>query len=125
MTPTSPGPGDAWTIIERERRHDRTMKRIFIAAWAFTFAVIVLAIVVISLPMVQMVRLVAAGGAPWITVLGAAMPLIGMLWTLALLVAALSTVGMFLRQRTASLTEIQLRLATLEQMLASKPDADA
>jgi uncharacterized membrane protein len=38
---------------------------------------------------------------------------------LGLLVAILSTVGIFLRLRTASLSEIQLRLAALEEMIAS------
>jgi len=45
------------------------------------------------------------------------------LWTLCLLIAALSTVGVFLRQRTASLAEIQLRLAALEDMLGARGDA--
>jgi hypothetical protein len=44
------------------------------------------------------------------------------LGVLSLLIAVLSTVGIFLRLRTASLTEIQLRLAALEQVLASRLD---
>lgn len=32
------------------------------------------------------------------------------------------TVGIFLRLRTASLTEIQLRLGALEALIASKPE---
>jgi len=57
------------------------------------------------------------------TVAGMAMPLIGVLWTLSLLVSALTTVGVFLRLRTASLSEIQLRLAALEEMLTAQSDA--
>jgi hypothetical protein len=38
---------------------------------------------------------------------------------LSLLVAALSTVLVFLRLRTASLAEIQMRLAALEELVAS------
>jgi hypothetical protein len=39
------------------------------------------------------------------------------------LVATLSTIGIFLRLRTASLTEIQLRLAALEDVLGAQADA--
>jgi hypothetical protein len=42
-----------------------------------------------------------------------------------LVVATLSTIGIFLRMRTATLSEIQLRLAALESMLAAEPDSAA
>jgi hypothetical protein len=42
------------------------------------------------------------------------------LGVLALLVASLTTVGVFLRFRTAALGEIQLRLTTLESLLTSE-----
>ena len=69
----------------------------------------------------HMMRLAAVGALPWGAVLGSAMPFLGVLWTLSLLVATLATVGVFLRLRTASLSEIQLRLAALEEMLSSQP----
>ena len=46
-----------------------------------------------------------------------ALPLITVLGVLSFLVAVLSTVGVFLRFRTASLAEIQTRLAAMEEML--------
>jgi hypothetical protein len=55
-------------------------------------------------------------------VFGSAMPLFIVLGFLSVLIATLSTVGVFLRLRTASLTEIQLRLAALEEMLRSRKD---
>jgi hypothetical protein len=39
------------------------------------------------------------------------------------LIATLSTIGIFLRLRTSSLAEIQLRLAALEAMLSSPQDS--
>jgi hypothetical protein len=42
------------------------------------------------------------------------------LGALAVLIATLSTIGIFLRLRTASLIEIQLRLAALEEILTRK-----
>ena len=112
MTPTRPdarGTPDAWALIEREKQRDRLVKRLCVAAWGVTLGIAVVA---------------AAGSVPWMTVVGAAMPFIGMLWTLALLVAALSTVGVFLRMRAASLSEIQLRLAALEEMLTSRRESE-
>jgi hypothetical protein len=72
---------------------------------------------------VEMTKAGLLGAVPWMTVMASAMPLIDVLWKLSLLVATLSTVGIFLRLRTASLTEIQLRLAALEEMIASRPDS--
>ena len=50
-------------------------------------------------------------------VLALTMPLIAVTGVLSVLIATVSTVGVFLRLRTASLAEIQVRLAALEQML--------
>jgi uncharacterized membrane protein len=47
-------------------------------------------------------------------------PFIIVLGVLSVLVGTLSTVGIFLRLRTASLVDIQLRLAALEDMLAGR-----
>ncbi|HET8650890.1 MAG TPA: hypothetical protein VFL95_12670 [Gemmatimonadales bacterium] len=50
----------------------------------------------------------------------AAIPFLITLGVLSLLVATLSTIGIFLRLRTASLSEIQLRLAALENLLLER-----
>jgi RNA polymerase sigma-70 factor (ECF subfamily) len=57
------------------------------------------------------------GGATIGNVLALTMPLIAVTGVLSVLIATVSTVGVFLRLRTASLAEIQVRLAALEQML--------
>lgn len=98
------------------------MRRVCVAAWTATFAVALVFAAMVAVPVIQMVRLVQVGAMTWAGVVGAAMPFLGVLWTLCLLVAALSTVGVFLRQRTASLAEIQLRLAALEDMLGARGD---
>ena len=121
MTPTSPAARpDAWALIKRERGRDHLVKRLCVAAWSVTLGIAVVAAAVVGVGVVEMMKAARAGAVPWMTVVGAAMPLIGMLWTLALLVAALSTVGVFLRMRTASLTEIQLRLAALEELITAR-----
>jgi energy-coupling factor transporter transmembrane protein EcfT len=113
----------AWALIEAEKRRDRFIRRLCIAAWTVTFILVLIFAVVVGSQLLQMMRAAAVGAVPTSAVWGSAMPLLGVLWTLSLLVAALSTVGVFLRFRTASLSEIQLRLATLEEMLASQGGA--
>ena len=93
-----------------------------ITAWTITLLLVCVLAVMVCLQVAELARGAAVGAVPWISALGAAMPLIIVLGILSVLVAALSTIGIFLRLRTASLTEIQLRLAALEEMLGSQGD---
>jgi hypothetical protein len=92
-------------------------------AWTTTFILVLLIAGMVGMQVLEMRKAAAVGAVPWMAVMGSALPLVDVLWKLSLLVATLSTVGIFLRLRTSSLTEIQLRLASLEEMLASQPDA--
>src|SRR5882672_6375036 len=120
---SSPPAADAWALIETEKRRDRFIRKVCITAWVVTFSLVVVFAVLVGVGVVEMVKAGMAGAVPWMSVVGAAMPFMGMLWTLCLLIATLSTVGVFLRMRTASLSEIQLRLAALEEMLVSRSDS--
>jgi hypothetical protein len=123
MTAPSSVSDKTWALIENEKRRDRFIRRVNIAAWTVTFVLVVIIAMMVGMQVYQMARMGIVGAVPWITLVASAMPLIDVLWKLSLLVAALSTVGIFIRLRTASLSEIQLRLANLEEMLASKPDS--
>ena len=117
-TASSPASQKAWAMIETEKRRDRFIRRVSIGAWSVTFA-IVLVFVGLTLPgFFEMFNAARSGNLPWITVIGIVMPAVQALLILSVLVATLSTVGIFLRFRAASLTEIQVRLAALEDMLA-------
>jgi uncharacterized BrkB/YihY/UPF0761 family membrane protein len=111
---------EAWNLIEEEKRRDRLIKRISVSAWTVTFVMVLILGVAVGAQVAQLFKVFAAGGANWNMVIWSAMPLIVVIGTLSLLVATLSTVGVFLRLRTASLAEIQLRLAALEDMLANQ-----
>jgi hypothetical protein len=113
----------AWSAIEKEKRIDGIVRRVSIAAWTTTFILVSLFAVIVGVQVVEMMAAVQAGVAPRAAIIGSAMPLLVVLGVLSLLIATLSTVGVFLRLRTASLAEIQLRLAALEDMLASRPDS--
>ncbi len=119
-TPASPSP---WSAIDAERRRDRILRRVSIAAWSGTVVVVLFIGVVVGLQVARMLQRVAAGVAEPTAVLLAALPLVVTVGVLALLIAILSTVGIFLRLRTASLQEIQLRLAAIEGIIAARPDA--
>ena len=114
--------GQAWEAIENERRRDRLIRRVSITAWTITFLLVGVLAVMVCLQVAELARGAAVGALPWMSVLGAAMPLVIVFGLLSVLVATLSTIGIFLRLRTASLTEIQLRLAALEDMLAARGD---
>jgi cytochrome bd-type quinol oxidase subunit 2 len=104
---------NAWTQIDRERRLDKRLRRLSVIAWTFTLLVMLVLVLLTALE----VRIFwALGMVPWV-INRTAMPLLIVLVVLGALIATLATVGIFLRLRTASLMEIQLRLAALEQML--------
>jgi hypothetical protein len=112
-------------LIELERRRDRLIRRVSIAAWALTFVTVGSFAGIIAMRLVHLAQLVAAGAGDRQALWEAAVPLVVVLGVLSLLVAVLATVGVFLRLRTASLVEIQLRLAALEAMLAERMAGDA
>ena len=122
---TTPRAPNVWEAIEREKGRDRFLKRVSVAAWTVTFILVMILAVMICVQVAQMAKGALVGALPWVAVVGAAMPLVIVIGLLSVLVATLSTIGMFLRMRTASLTEIQLRLAALEGMLASQNEGSS
>jgi hypothetical protein len=109
--------GATWDAIERDKRLDRMIRRVCIAAWVVTLAVTACYAALVGREVAHVMQLRNVGAATDQAVMSAAIPLVIALGVLALLVAALSTVGIFLRFRTAALGEIQLRLALLEDLL--------
>jgi cytochrome bd-type quinol oxidase subunit 2 len=115
----------AWALIDEEKKRDRFLRKVSRIAWVITFVIVAIFTVMIGIQVAQMIKVVGAGAAPLMAVVGVAIPLVVVLGFLALLIATLSTVGIFLRLRTASLTEIHLRLATLEEMLSTRGEPGA
>jgi len=108
-----------WAVIEREKRRDQLVRRVSVGAWSVTGGAVMIFGAVTGVEVWRMVRLATEGLATWPEVFPSVMPVVAVVGALSLLVATLSTVGIFLRLRTASLSEIQLRLAALEEMIAS------
>jgi peptidoglycan biosynthesis protein MviN/MurJ (putative lipid II flippase) len=113
----------AW--LEDEQKRAGKLRNISYTAWIVTFVVIALYAVMVG---IQAVTLVGQGGQEVFSLMGLTMlvkmiaPLLVVVGVTALLIAVLSTVGVFVRVRTASLAEIQLRLAALENALTHQED---
>ena len=112
----------AWALVEEEKRRDRTLRRISIAAWAGTFLAVAVFAVIVAMRVSLMWGLASVGALDRRAVYEAATPVVLVVGVLTLLVAVLATVGIFLRLRTASLAEIRLRLSAIEAVLAGQGD---
>ena len=86
-----------WSAIDREKRRDAVVRRTSIAAWAVTFVALLVfaAIMVQRFLMIQ--RRVAYGVAATFELYESMLPLVAVVGVLAVLIATLSTVGIFLR----------------------------
>ena len=124
MTAAVPKNEGVWQMIEADKRRDRRLRRLTVAAWSVTLLVVLIFAGMIGREVMRTIQLEEVGVAPPGAVLDAVMPLVGVVGGLSLLIAVLGTVGVFLRLRTASLHEIQLRLSALEEMLAERGSAD-
>lgn len=118
-----PGADGVWTAIEQEKRRDRFIRRVAIGAWSITFGLLVILGLFAALAVGEMVHASMLGQLPWMAAYSMLLPFAVICGVVTLLVATLSTVGVFLRMRTTTLKEVQARLAALEHMLASRGDA--
>ena len=109
---------DPMEMVARERRRDRVVRRVSVAAWVVTIVAVLIFAAIVVLRLIYVAQLVAVGAVQRHALWESLVPLVLVLGTLSLLVAVLATVAVFLRLRTASLLEIQLRLAALEGMVA-------
>lgn len=118
MNTTNTAP--TWDAIAREKRLDKLVRTVCTAAWLVTFLITAGYAWLVWQQVAQVRKLVGVGALSDQAVLATATPLVIALGALALLIATLSTVGVFLRFRGATMQEIQLRLAALEAMLAEE-----
>lgn len=124
MTESTATPSQkVWATIESERRRDRFVRRISVGAWSVTFILVLLLGGIFGSQVAFLTKTPLFGGMSWMMIAGLATPFLISLGILSVLIATLATVGVFLRMRTASLLEIQLRLAALEEMLAQRSDS--
>ena len=116
--------GSIQTLIDVDVKRDRLVRGVTILSWVVTFLVLIGFAVVVGQDASRALTLARAGMVREQEVLKTLIPLFVVVGTTSLLMALVSTAALFLRQRTASLADIQLRLATLETLLASETAND-
>ena len=114
--------GEIWKAIDKEHRIDRMIKRISRVTWGRTFLLLGVYLVYTLQNVQLMMQRYKAGVASYEMVTDSVTPFFITFGTIVLVVAILSTVGVFLRLRTASLLEIQQRLSHLENMFMAEKD---
>lgn len=112
----------AWEIIEREKKRDTVVRRVGLTAWIITFVLAVIFAVLVVSGGFMAAKDLLDRGASFEFFPDLLKPLVISLGTVSLVLALASTMVIFLRVRTASLNEIQLRLAALEDMLVARAD---
>ncbi|MGD8322409.1 MAG: hypothetical protein PVJ02_18295 [Gemmatimonadota bacterium] len=112
---------EIWAWIDEERRVDKKVRTFAYRAWVTTVGALVVygvfVLIHLAIAIMGIVRMDGSTRQVLFTIVDTLMPLVWVIGAVALIAAVLSTVGVFLRLRTASLTEIQQRLAALEAML--------
>ena len=117
---TYPVNEDIWEIMESERKRDRLVKRVSVTAWTVTPGILLVFTVIVGAEVVRTLDRVGLGVATNNDVVHAVIPFLAVVGTTSLLLALVSTAAVFLRFRTASLGDIQLRLASLEAALSEE-----
>ena len=118
---------EMWDRIDQEKNRDRALRRVSSVCWGITFFILFLLTIRVGVELWGVLGVWGSGLSGterFIIAFNAMTPLLGVVGGISLLGATLSTVGVFLRLRTANLGEIQLRLAALEEMLLSKQIED-
>lgn len=109
-----------WAMIEKEKSRDLLIKRISRVAWGSTLLVLSIYLIMTLQEYHKLLGLYRAGVIPYDSLSQTFVPFLIVFGCLSLVVAILTTIGMFLRLRTTSLLEIQQRLANLEHMVTSE-----
>lgn len=108
-------------ILEQEKSRDRMTRRISITAWGVTIVTVLLYGMTVFFQTFQYLGYFNASRDVGI-IFQSVTPLLIVIGTVSLLIAVLFTIGVFLRLRTASLKEIQMRLASLEGIIVAQED---
>jgi hypothetical protein len=111
-----------WALIDEEKRRDESLRRIAKTAWIVAVTVVVVYGTVTAIQVWEMMQSFLGGMLPMSTAAAMATPFLISLGILSVLVATVTTIGTFMRLRTTSLHEIQLRLAAIEGMIAARSE---
>ncbi len=114
---------EIWDLVQGEKKRDKKMLLLSRIAWGVTGAAVLAFGMIQFSHFVQYLEVIAEGNGSMNLLWARLTPLVLAVGAIGLIVAILSTVGIFLRMRTSSLHEIQVRLAALEQMFIDQSPA--
>lgn len=106
-----------WAKIEQEKRTDNLIRRVSKGSWLVTFVFLLGFAGLAGYETYIALDRYRMGAVSIQNIFDALIPFIAVVGGICLVIAILSTVAVFLRLRTSSLSEIQLRLTALEEMI--------
>lgn len=109
----------AWAVVEAEKKQNALLRRVSLVAWAMTFVLATIYAVLVVIEVVSLSKMMLGRNLPLLDLVAGVMPMVSSLAVVTLLIAALGSVSIFLRMRTVTLNELQLRLAALEDVLVA------
>lgn len=110
----------AWEVVENEKERNRLLARASVIAWSIALGVAAIYAILSVVEIVAVAETYLGRGLPIIEAIVAVRPTVGVLGAMILVIAVLGSAALFLRMRTVSLNELQLRLAALEDVLIAR-----
>lgn len=110
----------AWQVVENEKKRNQLLARASVIAWSTALGVAAIYAILGVAEIVTVAKAFLGRGLPMFNVIMAVRPTVGALGAMILLIAVLGSAALFLRMRTVSLNELQLRLAALEDVLVAR-----
>ena len=110
----------AWEVVENEKERNRLLARASVIAWSIALGVAAVYAILSVVEIVNIAEINLGYGVPIIEILPMVRPTVGVLGAMILVIAVLGSAALFLRMRTVSLNELQLRLAALEDVLIAR-----
>ena len=110
----------AWEVIENEKERNRLLARASVIAWSIALGVAAIYAILSVVEIVDFAKFDLGRGLSIIDVFPLARPIVAALGAMILVIAVLGSAALFLRMRTVSLNELQLRLAALEDVLIAR-----
>ena len=110
----------AWEVVENEKERNRLLARASVIAWSIALGVAAIYAILSVVEIVAIAEFNVGNGVEIIDVIPLVRPMVGALGAMILVIAVLGSAALYLRMRTVSLNELQLRLAALEDVLIGR-----
>jgi len=107
-------------LIEKENKRDKIIKNVCKGGWGITLLILLIFLAFTIVEFLENYKMYIGGRVKFQNVIDTFVPFLIIFGAIALIIAILATIAMFLRLRTANLLEIQQRLTNLEKMILNE-----